>query len=505
MNNEPEDEMIDGSQEVLLTLDEAVKFLDTSKSTLYRLLSQQDVKGVKVGKQWRFRKADLVAYIERSPVAVAFDAAAGADLDSELAYLEAEYFAATGTAVENDLESTAKSSELKIADLVAHILALAFVRSASDIHFEPNATALRLRYRIDGVLQEVQRIPLSLHESLIARLKELSGMNLIEKRFPQDGRILSRHGEKEYDLRLSLVPTLFGESVVMRILDRTCALLGLDVLGADSREFEPLLKTLHRGSGLVLVTGPTGAGKTTLLYSCLQEISAQDKKVITAEDPVEFQLADVTQIQINMRVGLTFAAAMHSALRQDPDVIMCGEIRDLETMELAVRATLTGHLVLSTLHTEDAVGAVLRMVGIGIDPYLVSASLKCVVAARLARRLCPRCKKTSGSSGGSTHEAKARELAANGGFRVPKDAVFYVAVGCDHCHRTGYRGRIGLFEVLPCTNKLIAEMIRCDSEDGAADLAIQSGMKTLFADGMRKAASGETSIDEVLRATGTWL
>lgn len=494
------------SADELFSFDEAIKFLDTSKSTLYRLLSQDDIKGVKVGKQWRFRKGDLTAYLERGPVAVAVDGAARVDLEAELDFFT-EAWLTVGQQSEPALSpsSEQRTPEAKIVELADRIVFLAIVGSAGDIHLEPSASSLRLRYRIDGVLHDIRRLPMSLHESLLTRFKEMAEMNLSEKRVPQDGRISIQYRGKEYDLRMSVLPTLYGENAVIRILDRTSVLLGLEKLETRPDELDALRTWMHQSRGLILATGPTGAGKTTLLYSCLQEVNTAEKNVLTIEDPIEHRLADITQVQVNKRVGVTFAGVLRSFIRQDPDVILCGEIRDIETVEMMVEASLTGHLVLSVLHTEDTLSALLRLDDMGLARYLVTATLLGVVATRLARKLCAHCKTVSPLEEGRPVSDKLRRLTENGGYRIPQEAVFYSAAGCPRCHGTGYQGRMGLYEILNCTPPLVAQLYQCGSHEERTRLAVLAGVRTLLADGMQKAVEGETSIDEVLRATGTWL
>jgi excisionase family DNA binding protein len=501
-----------GAAEDLLTIDEAARFLDTSKSTIYRILSQGDLKGTKVGKQWRFRKADVTAYLERSPSAVTVATAALGDLDAELDFFTAELRnAGAKLEIEDPYVPDTLTAESRIVALANRILLLAIAVKASDVHLERAVQSSRLRYRIDGVLQDIRRLPLSLHEALIAHYKVLAEMNIAEKSVPQDGRIRFRHEGKEYDLRTSVLPTIliapiaYGESIVIRNLNMTSVRLDLDLLGADVKETDTLRHWLHRSGGMVIATGPTGTGKTTLLYSCLHEIDTMKKKVFTIEDPVEYPIADVVQTRLNQRLGVTFSAALRSVLRQDPDVILCGELRDLETVELVIKAALTGHLLLTPLHTEDAPSALLRLVDVGIERYLVASTVSGVVAQRLARRLCPHCKTAANPDEIAATLEKVRPLAEQGGYRIPQQVVFYVAVGCDQCRRTGYQGRIGLFEILSCNPRLVEQLLKCPSSEEMTRLAVSHGMRTLLADGMDKAVQGETTLEEVLRATATWL
>ena len=492
------DEQSATTGEDLLSFDEAIKFLDTSKSTLYRLLSQEEVRGVKVGKQWRFRRADLTAYIERSPVEVSVGGTVLVDLEAE-----ARFFAEEISAEGHVPMAVADVGRTVLVDaLASRILQLAVVRNASDVHLEPGEGSLRLRFRIDGVLHDIRRMPINLQDSLVLRLKEMGDMNLVEKRIPQDGRHFFQIGEREYDVRMCVLPTLLGESVVMRVLDRNWASLGLEKLGFDPVHLEFLRSSIHRPSGLVLVTGPSGSGKTSLLYSCLLETDSSGAKLISIEDPVECRLPNVVQMQVNKRAGLTFAAGMRSALRSDPDVILCGELPDRETIEVTLRAALTGQVVFSALHADDCLSAVNRLVDIGIERYLITSSLNTIVATRRARKLCSHCKSVSDSA---PLLPRIRPLAENGGYRIPSNAVFFAAEGCDRCRGTGFQGRLNLYEVLPCNPKMLAQLVESDSQDAMLRVAVESGMTTLFADGVRHAAEGETSLEEVLRVTDTGL
>jgi excisionase family DNA binding protein len=483
--------------EELLTIDEAAKFLGTSKSTLYRLLAQEDVKGTKVGKQWRFRKADLAAYLDRTPVAIAVDSGSRAELDEAV------------RAIADDLDGEWNFPEMtdegKVVCVAQAIVQSAVRQKASDIHVEPMQKGLRIRFRLDGVLQEIWTFPKSLQEALLVRFKAMADMQLAERRVPQDGRIPISFRGGEYELRVSVVPSYFGENIVMRILDKTSVLLGLQKVGLSEIAQARIDRMVHRGSGTIISTGPTGSGKTTLLYSMLHQINAADKHVMTIEDPVEYQLPGITQVQVNKRAGLTFAAGLRSFLRQDPDTIMVGELRDLETAQIVVEAALTGHLVLTTLHTEDAPGALTRLADMGIERYLIGGTVVGVVATRLARKLCPDCKTLGDPAEAALEVAKVRPLASAGGFEMPVSPAFYEAVGCEHCRGTGFRGRIGLFEVLTCDRPLISRLLQAQSSEEMTQIAVGSGMRTLLAEGIARAVEGVTSIDEVLRATGTWI
>ena len=481
-------ELMTTSKDQLLSLDEAVKFLGTSKPTLYRLLGQDEIKGLKVGRQWRFRKADLIAYMERSPVA--FTAAPTEDLDMELAFFAEQ--------LNTEALLEGRDAEAKTAALARQIIDLAIRSRASDIHLEPTAHDFLLRCRVDGVLQETRRLPSSMRESMAAQFKTMAEMNVSETRVPQDGRIPIKQEGKEFDLRVAVLPSVYGEAITIRILDRSTVLVGLDKLGIVPEDLRQIRDLVCQPNGIVLATGPTGSGKTTLLYSCLQEMAGVEKKTLTVEDPVEFVLPYTTQTQVNKKAGLTFAAALRSFLRQDPDVIMVGEMRDLETAQITVEASLTGHLVLSTLHTNDAPSALLRLLDMGLEPYLVSATVIGIVAVRLVRRVCENCKQPIDLSADPTLSYVA-QLAAEGGYEIPENAVFVSGVGCEQCRGRGYRGRAGLYEVLTLTEALTEAVLRRAPVEELTEIAVTHGMRTLLADGIRKAVEGQTTVEEVMR------
>lgn len=391
-------------------------------------------------------------------------------------------------------EKNAREEDAPIIKYVNLLITEAIRRRASDIHMEPLEKRFRIRYRIDGVLQEVENPPKRLQASIIARLKLMANVSLAEKRIPQDGRIQIQVAGKDVDLRVSVLPTVYGESIVMRILDKEGLKLGLPELGFFSDDQEIFMKIITGADGIFLVTGPTGSGKSTTLYSALNYINQPDRKIITVEDPVEYQMAGINQVQVRREVGMTFSSALRSMLRQAPNIIMIGEIRDLETAEIAVNASLTGHMVFSTLHTNDAPGAVSRLVDIGVKPFLVSASLRGVLAQRLVRRICPDC--------AASYTPTEKELISIG-MTVSdlSDTNFRKGKGCVKCHDTGYRGRRGVFELF-LVNEEIQEMIYqnatlVDLRRKVRDL----GMRTMREDGIRKIAAGITTIEEVLSTT----
>ncbi|MDR7521008.1 MAG: type II secretion system ATPase GspE [Armatimonadota bacterium] len=385
----------------------------------------------------------------------------------------------------------ALTEEAPVVKLVNLIIDEAIKQNASDIHVEPHRNGMWIRYRVDGVLRDVMNPPKHLKAALVSRMKIMAEMDIAERRRPQDGRVHLTADGRTIDLRVSTLPTMFGEKVVLRILDQSSALLGLSRLGFPSgvlQQWEAATSTPH---GMVLVTGPTGSGKTTTLYATLSKLNTLDRNIVTVEDPVEYQIPRINQVQVNVKAGLTFASGLRSILRQDPDIVMVGEIRDRETAEIAVQAALTGHLVLSTLHTNDAAGAVTRMVDMGVEPFLISSSLIAVLAQRLARAICPRCK--------VAYTPPADALRRLGADAVDGNVVFYRGQGCDHCRGTGYRGRIGIFELLMITDSIRKLIVERASSTEIKAQAIREGMRTLREDAFEKVLSGVSTIDEILR------
>jgi general secretion pathway protein E len=389
------------------------------------------------------------------------------------------------------------ASEAPVIRLVNMLIARALESRASDIHIEPFEKELRVRYRIDGILHDIEAPPRQLQAALTSRVKLMAKLDIAERRLPQDGRIKLRMLGREIDLRVSTLPTLYGESVVLRILDRSSIVLDMESLGFATETLASFDRLIGRPYGMILVTGPTGSGKTTTLYGALHKINSPDKKIITIEDPVEYQLAGINQIHVKPQIGLTFASGLRSIVRQDPDVIMVGEIRDFETAEIAVQAALTGHLVFSTLHTNDAAGAVSRLLEMGVEDYLLASSLLGVLAQRLVRRLCRRCRRPVESNGGAWAGV---EGALPDGQRPVLGAV-YEAQGCEECTTTGYHGRSGIYELLSINEGVRGLILKRSSADVIRNLAVSQGMRTLREDGWVKVREGATTVSEVLRVT----
>ncbi|MEI2742129.1 MAG: type II secretion system ATPase GspE [Candidatus Competibacter sp.] len=387
------------------------------------------------------------------------------------------------------------ASEAPVIRLVNLMVARAVESRASDIHIEPFENRLKVRYRVDGVLREVESPPSRLSAAVISRIKIMAKLNIAERRLPQDGRIQLRAQGKEIDLRVSTVPTLWGESVVMRILDKASMVLDFPTLGFSPRTLERFLEILHMPHGIILVTGPTGSGKTTTLYTALQTINTPERKILTVEDPVEYQLEGVNQIQVKPQINLTFANALRAIVRQDPDVIMIGEMRDLETAGIAVQSALTGHLVLSTLHTNDAAGSVTRLLDMGVDDYLLTSTINGVLAQRLVRLLCTRCRQPY-----QALPELVKEMRLNR-FSAAPDITLYKPIGCEHCGGTGYRGRAAIMEFLIMSDPLRRLVLKHADAGDLQDTAQQEGMDTMYEDGLRKAVDGITTIEEVLRVT----
>ncbi|MCA1962993.1 MAG: GspE/PulE family protein [Prosthecobacter sp.] len=403
-----------------------------------------------------------------------------------------DIFGGLANAGKESPEMEANSAPIvKFVDLV---LTQAIKEKASDIHFEPFEHEFKIRYRVDGALYEMAPPPVHLANSVISRVKVMANMNIAERRIPQDGRIMTVVNGKPVDMRVNSLPTQHGESVVLRVLDRSSVNLDLEHLGMPTYLFDYITETIEKPNGIFIVTGPTGAGKTTTLYACLRRINQIDTKVLTAEDPVEYELDGIMQVPVNDAVGLTFAKALRSFLRQDPDKIMVGEMRDVETAQIAIQASLTGHLVLSTLHTNDAAGAVTRLVDMGVEPFLVSATLEGILAQRLLRTICKNCR-----------SAYTPSLSILNQLGLTQDDIggkqFYTGAGCDKCGGSGYKGRKGIYELLDVTDPIRELIVEKAPTLALKQKAIELGMMTLREDGLRNIYDGETTIEEVLKYT----
>jgi general secretion pathway protein E len=400
------------------------------------------------------------------------------------------------TAEEEDTEADVarlrdQASEAPVIRIVNLLIAKAVEARASDIHIEPFESALRVRYRIDGVLREVEAPPARLRAAVISRIKIMARLNIAEHRLPQDGRIKIVVRGKEIDLRVATLPSLHGEGVVLRILDRQGVVLDFDALGFDAASQATLRGLLEKPNGILLVTGPTGSGKTTTLYTALKELNAPEKKILTVEDPVEYQLDGIIQNQVRPKIGLTFAHTLRAFLRQDPDIIMIGEIRDLETAQIAVQAALTGHLVLATVHTNTAAATITRLLDMGVEDYLLTSTLVGILAQRLVRRLCPQCREP--------YEALpelARQIDPSG-----TPVTLYQPKGCPQCNGTGYHGRASILEILPLGDDIRRLILRHAESREIHKAAVEAGMRAMYQDGLAKARAGLTSFEEVARVT----
>ena len=386
------------------------------------------------------------------------------------------------------------NSDTPIIKLVNHMISQSVKASASDIHIEPRQDSLKIRYRIDGILYDLLEPAKWIQSSLITRIKVMANMDIAEKRLPQDSRIEVRIGNKDIDIRISTIPTTLGERVVMRLLDKSSSLLSLSQFGIAPQRLQTIRDLSRLSNGIILMTGPTGSGKTTTLYAMLSEINKSDINIITVEDPVEYKLEGISQIQVNSKIGLTFAKSLRSIVRQDPDVILIGEIRDHETASIAVQAALTGHLVLSTLHTNDSASAITRLVDIGIEPFLITSALRAVMAQRLIRVLCDDCKEVY---------IPDEEMLKNMGLTREdcRSKKVYKATGCNKCFHTGYRGRTPIFEILPFDEKIKNTILKTSDSTKIREVAVAQNMSTLLQNGIEKFFNGITTIEEVLRVT----
>ncbi len=389
------------------------------------------------------------------------------------------------------LEAT--EDDAPVIRFVNSLLFRAVKEKASDIHIEPFEKEFVVRFRIDGVLYDIIRQPKRAHAAISSRIKVMGTLDIAEKRLPQDGRIKIKIAGKDIDIRLSTVPTFWGERLVMRILEQTGTVLQLRELGFRDKSVEEIEKLISRKYGIILVTGPTGSGKSTTLSACLVKLNNPERNIMTVEDPIEYQIPGINQVQANAKINLTFAAALRAFLRQDPDIIMVGEIRDKETAEIAINASLTGHLVLSTLHTNDAAGSPPRLIDMGVEPFLVASSLLGIIAQRLIRRVCTKCREP--------HTPSEFELQEMGLPRIPLDATIYRAVGCSSCSQSGYSGRTVIHELLVMNDKIRSLIVRNTDASTIKKAAIEAGMTTLREDGVNKVLQGITTIDELMRAT----
>ena len=404
-----------------------------------------------------------------------------------------------GDEILKDLESiqdiTVMETEAPIIRLVNRLIVQAYRERASDIHVEPYQTDVKIRFRVDGILHDVLSLPKRLHPAIASRIKVMAMLNIAEKRLPQDGRIGIKLGDHSVDLRISTVPTVNGERVVMRILDKSSVLFGLEELGFYPDDLDTMERLIKQEHGIILMTGPTGSGKTTSLYSMLSRINSPDKNILTIEDPIEYQLKGIGQIPVNIKVGLSFASGLRSIVRQDPDVILVGEIRDLETAEIAIQAALTGHLVFSTLHTNDASSAVTRLIDMGIEPFLVTSSVNAIVAQRLVREICPACKQEYYPETESLLEIGLSKT------MLHKEGFLWRGAGCKECLWTGYKGRTGIYEILIMSDSIKSTILKTSDSNIIKKMAVKEGLHSLREDGARKVEDGITTIEEVLRVT----
>ena len=393
---------------------------------------------------------------------------------------------------DENIEAASTVADTPVVKLTSAIVLDATKARASDILIEPMEDHLRVRYKIDGIFRETQSLPRTIQSGIISRIKVMSNLNIAERRLPQDGRFKIKIQEREVDFRVSTVPTAFGEKVALRVLDKSQAMLDVDKLGFEKEPLDELKKASRRPHGMILVCGPAGSGKTTTLYSVLKHIDAPEKNFVTVEDPVEYLLPGINQVNINTNIGLTYAATLRSILRQDPNVIMVGEIRDLETVDIAIKAALTGHLVLSTLHTNTAPGVIMRLMNMGVEPFLISSSVALVAAQRLVRKVCPRCKEA--------HEVP-KTMLEKLKIKAPENVKFYKGKGCDYCFKTGFRGRVGLIEAVTVNAELRELIAKRAHESNIYEAARKAGLITLRESGLRKVFEGTTTLEEVLRVT----
>jgi general secretion pathway protein E len=416
-------------------------------------------------------------------------------VDEVMGDISGEDLSMIATEFESPRDLLELTEEAPIIRLLNALLMEAVKEKASDIHIEPYEKGIDVRFRVDGILRKVLGPPKIIQEALISRIKIISGLDIAEKRLPQDGRIRLLVAGKDIDIRVSIIPTSLGERAVLRLLDRRVGILNLEIVGLAGTTLNTFKNALFRNNGIILVTGPTGSGKTTTLYASLLRLNTEERNIITVEDPVEYQLKGIGQIHVNPKIGLTFASGLRAILRQDPDIMMVGEIRDLETAEIAVHASLTGHLVLSTLHTNDAPGALTRLIDMGIEPFLVASSLICVLAQRLVRVICPHCRE---SYTPQPQEILYLEPDLKG---APPPSLLYRGRGCAKCAGKGYSGRTGIFELMEITPEIRTMIVERKDAQTIRAAAINRGFKTLRVDGIEKIIKGVTTIEEVLRVS----
>jgi excisionase family DNA binding protein len=481
----------------MLALEEAAGILGVSRSTMHRWQRQGRIRGFKVGRQWRFRREELEKFSRAThPSAAAVDVG---ELGLAVAGLPAR---AGSEAIVFDPVVPgypATEEERAVENALRAVLAKAAEAGASDVHIDGRRDASVVRLRLDGVLDEMLRLPKASHDALVACIKAHGGIALDQRALPQDGRFAFRTGDEEFDVRAASIPAVYGESVVMRLLDQKATpLAGLDMPnGMYPEDLAKYRRAVHAPAGMLLVCGPTGSGKTTVMYAGLLEIARPELKIMTIEDPVEYAFPHMTQVAVNKKAGLTFEAALRSFLRHDPDVIMVGEVRTLETAETAAQAAITGHLVMTTLHAETAAGAVTRLLDMGLEPFMVAETLIYASAQRLARKVCPQCRQPDEPD--PKLLSSLAERARRGGYELPEKPGFVCGAGCDYCRHTGYRGRTGIYEVMEVDREIQRLIARRASTEEIEGAAVRSGMHTLAADGLRKAAEGITTVAEAAR------